>query len=223
MFKYRTLLILGLLILPVMVQAQTVCPSKPMGKVNVIWGSDKIEYDFKKSQNQLKRMNIDTVSPYDRNAKTHVGGLMEGGIGVEYRSQTSFITYPRLKKVCLWVEKVEIKMDIDPKIYVAREHKKRTCKHNAILDHEMKHIFVDREIVKKYAPLIKGEMEKAVRKVGMVGPKKSSDLKKYQRKIDDYLQARLKNITDKMHAERNANQQGVDTLTEYERVANFCG
>lgn len=208
---------------PGQARAQVTCPSQNAGAVNVIWGSDNIQYDFTKSQRQMDRMEIDTKSPYGRGVKTHVGGLMRGGISIESRVQVASITYPRAQKICQWVDTMQVNLRIDPKIYIARQHKRGTCEHNVILEHEMKHVFVDREIVKKYVPILRNNLQKAIYKVGIVGPKDQRDGDRYQQKISDYMDKALKTVTDQLYAERRKRQQAVDTLEEYERVANACG
>ena len=118
---------------------------------------------------------------------------------------------------------MDVNININPKILIASDHKKGECRHNAILNHEMKHIFIDREIVRKYVPLIKREMEQAAIKVGIVGPKDARNAKLFQDKITDYMDGRLKIITTKMYSERSQNQQGIDSLAEYNRVSAECG
>lgn len=198
------------------------CPSKPRGKVNIIWSSDAVKYNFSKSQHEMDRMEIDTENPYDRSVKTHVGGLMSGGIGLKSEINVATLTYPRSKVTCQWVGSMDIEIAIDPTIYIAREHKKGSCKHNAILEHEMKHVHVDREIVKKYAPAIKAFMERAMVRVGMVGPKPENRASLFQDKIVDFMDGQLKIISQKMYDERRVKQQAIDSLEEYERVSNLC-
>ena len=205
------------------VLAEITCPAKPAGKVNIIWGSEPIQYDFSKSQSQMDRIDNDTVNPYDRDTKTHVGGLMQGGIAIKSQVQVATLTYPRSKQICQWLDKMDVNININPKILIASDHKKGSCRHNAILNHEMKHIFVDREIVRKYVPLIKRELEQAAIKVGIVGPKDARNAKLFQDKITDYMDGRLKIITTKMYSERSQNQQGIDSLVEYNRVSAECG
>lgn len=202
--------------------AVTTCPAKPAGKINIIWSSDAVKYDFSKSQTQMDNMKNDTENPYDRSIKTHVGGLMSGGIRIQTEINVATITYPRSRVSCQWVDKMDVRIAIDPTIYIARDHKKGSCRHNAILHHEMKHVYVDRAAVKKYAPVMKSHLERAIRKVGIVGPKAERRAPEFQKKITEYLEKQLKLVTDKMHVERRTNQQNVDTLEEYERVSNLC-
>ena len=220
---FHFLIVLALMILPLQAHANvTECPSKPAGKVNIIWGSDNIQYDFTKSQEQMDVMENHTINPYGRDAKTHVGGLMKGGLSVNSRVQVATLTYPRTRQICQWIDNMNVNIRIDPKIYVSREYKKGSCRHKAILGHEMKHVFVDREVVKKYIPIIQRYLDQAVRKVGLVGPKPERDARRYQQKINEYMEEQLKSVTDKMYAERTQKQQAVDTLEEYKRVAAMC-
>lgn len=202
--------------------AEVTCPAKPAGPVSITWSSDEIEYDLSKSQAQMDRMENDTQSPYKSGTKTHVGGLMNGGVSIRSQVQVATLTYPRTREMCQWIEQVNVDVVIDPKIYIARENKRGSCKYNAILDHEMKHIYVDREIVRQYVPTIKKTLEKAVLDVGIVGPKSAGDQEKYHRKINDYIEGEIKKINDRINAERRKRQQQVDSLAEYERVSKLC-
>jgi hypothetical protein len=200
----------------------TTCPPKPAGKINIIWSSDAVKYNFSKSQAQMNAMETDTVNPYDRHIETHVGGLMKGGITMRSSIQVAGLTYPQSRVTCQWIDKMDITIAIDPTIYIASEYPKGSCKHRAILEHEMKHVFVDRSVVKKYAPKIKQHMQNAVMKVGIVGPKPERRKAEFHKKITDYMEAQLKAITDKMYAERRSLQAQVDTKEEYDRVSSLC-
>lgn len=222
MFKFITLLMAGLFLWSGHAAAITTCPAKSAGKVNIIWSSDAVKYNFTRSQSQMDSMETDTKNPYDRSIKTHVGGMMKGGISLKSSVLVSTMTYPRSKVTCQWVDKMDVTIAIDPTIYIARQHKKGACKHQGIMGHEMKHVYVDREIVKRYAPVIKKYLENAVFKVGIVGPKPARDAHKFQKKITDYMEKQLKIVSDKMYADRRIKQQSVDNLKEYERVAGLC-
>jgi len=203
-------------------QPPVTCPSKEAGTVNIIWSSDAVKYDFTQSQAQLDRKEIDTENPYDRSVKTHVGGLMNGGISIKSSVEVATMTYPRSQVTCQWIAKIDLTIAIDPTIYIAKEHKKGSCKHQAILEHEMKHVYVDREVVKEYAPRIKRHLEQAILKVGIVGPKPERRAAEFHKKILDYMEARLKETTDHMYQDRRQRQQAVDSLEEYQRVSRLC-
>ena len=216
------LLITIITLFPFAAHANVTCPSKPAGTVNIIWGSENIKYDFSRSQSQMNSMNNDTLSPYGKGANVHVGGLMKGGISIQSQVQIATITYPQQRQMCQWIDRVDVKINIDPTIYISRDHKPGSCRHKAIMDHEMKHIYVDREIVKKYIPYIKSNLSKAVIDIGIIGPKNTSEQQRYQKKINDYIAAEVKNINDRLNAERRQRQQAIDTRQEYDRVAALC-
>lgn len=222
MIRFTFVFVIILFLASPSAKAVETCPSKPVGKVNIIWSSDAVKYDFSKSQHEMDRMEIDTKNPYDRSVKTHVGGLMSGGIGIKSEINVATLTYPRSRSVCQWIGSMNIEIAIDPTIFIAREHKKGSCKHRAILDHEMKHVYVDRQVVKKYAPAIKAHMQQSMSKVGIVGPKPERRAPVFQKKIVDYMDEQLKLITEKMYAERRVKQQDIDSLEEYQRVSNLC-
>lgn len=203
-------------------RADVTCPPKPAAPVNIIWGSDNIKYDFSRSQSQMDNMNNDTQSPYGNNAKTHVGGLMKGGISVQSQVQVATMTYPRARQMCQWVDRVDVNIKIDPTIYISRDHKPGSCRHKAIMEHEMKHIYTDREIVKKYVPIIQSALSKAVVDIGIVGPKDMRDQARYQKQINDYIAREVKNINTKLNTERRQRQQAIDSRQEYDRVAAMC-
>ena len=59
------------------------CSQYGPAEISVIPQKSRIKYDYSKSKKDLNEFNIDTVSPYDASAKTHVGGLMSGKINTE--------------------------------------------------------------------------------------------------------------------------------------------
>ena len=130
------------------------CESQPALSINISSSSDSIQYEYRLSQRQLGNKNIDTVSPYGHQAATVVGGLMSGEIEVSSQIELSWITHRELQQNCFWYNNIDIQIKIDPKIYIAREHKKGTCEHNAVHNHELKHVNVDRRLVSKYQNII---------------------------------------------------------------------
>ncbi len=198
------------------------CPAQQKARINLQWRADPVKYDFTQSENQLRRMRIDTINPYGQNVKTDVGGLMSGSIQVNSSFQVSNLKYEGLNLVCLWAEQVNITVSMNPTIYIANQHKQGSCRHNAIMEHELKHVMTDKQIAAEYVPQIKETLNKALARVGVVGPKPASEQADYQKKIMDYLGEEVRKVTDKMYEVRKQRQQGVDSLAEYERVSKLC-
>lgn len=196
-------------------------PNKPP-TINVKTSTDNISYDFSLSEKQLNKFSISTVSPYGDNIITDVGGLMKGGIETTQQMSFGTITNPNINQMCVWHDKIELTLHIRPTIFVANDFPKGTCMHNSILEHEHKHVIVDREIVNKYAALIGQAMQNDVAKYTVFGPFPSSQSQIQINQIKARLQNILKTYTTQMSTERRKRQQAVDSLAEYERVNKSC-
>jgi hypothetical protein len=93
----------------------------------------------------------------------------------------------------------------------------------AIMEHEKKHIQVDRAIINKYSAMIGKGVTEAMNRIGYAhGPYKLSHLDVQQNLLNDKINAIIKRYADAMTAERQTLQQQVDSLAEYERVNNLC-
>ena len=199
------------------------CVRQPMPPVRVSPSKSAIRYDNSKSQRDLDRMEIDTVNPYGHGRETHVGGLMSGEIRVEH--QVGFVQerYEALGKACLYYDRVNVTMVINPTIYIASENKPGTCRYNAILEHEKKHVEADRIVVNKYAKRIGEAVSFALNKYGATfGPFDVASIPAVQGKLQTYIDGIVKKEVESMNKERMTMQQAIDSLEEYERVRKLC-
>ncbi len=198
------------------------CKKAREPKISIKLTSDQIQYDFSKSKRDLKSFSIDTKSPYDASAHTEVGGLMNGELSVNSQVSFGYLQDNANSEVCYWYDKIEVIMHIDPVILIANENKKGTCEHNAIMAHEMKHIKIDRAVMKKYKARIYNDLQKITKKVGTIGPVSLSISGRTQNKMMKVIEKAVSNQTERMYAERRKLQQSVDSLEEYKRVAAQC-
>lgn len=199
------------------------CKAAALPPVRVEPSKSVIQYDHSLTQGQLDRMEIDTVNPYGDHKQTHVGGLMSGEITVEH--QIGFVQerYDRLGVSCLYYDSVDVKININPTIYIARENKPGSCRYNAILEHEKKHVEVDRLVVNKYARRIGESVSFALKQYGSsFGPFPVGEIAYAQERLQEYLGGVIKAEVDAMNEERRASQQAIDTIQEYERVRRLC-
>lgn len=205
------------------VKSQVKCQPKAAPKVKVLPTKSKVKYDFTKTQNDLERFDIDTVSPYDSRHKTHVGGLMSGNIQLTQQIEFMQEVYDHVGYGCVYIKKIDVKIHVDPTIYVASEHKPGSCMRNEILTHERKHVREDQLIVNKYSKLV-GDDLKASLEVGgySFGPYKKSELLNVQKKLQDKLGALVIARHDKMNSERRERQQAIDSIEEYDEISSHC-
>lgn len=213
---------LALTLFTLPVQAASWCRPDAAPKVSVKSDTDKITWDFSKPQAALNKLEIDTVNPYGQNVITDVGGLMQGGIQMSETMKFGSLTNPNTNEVCMFYNAVEIKFHIQPTIYIASEHPPGTCMHNAIKQHEMKHINMDRQIVNKYARLVGNAAQAEIRRQSVHGPVPVSHGEALQAQMKQRLEQILISSSQKMDGERRKLQQGIDSLAEYERVNAQC-
>lgn len=192
-------------------------------KIKVSPQQTAIQYDYSKSKDALGEFEIDTISPYGPQHKTHVGGLMAGEISIEQRVEFTNETYERQGVGCVHIKSVTVKIKIDPTIYIASEFKKGSCKFNAIMVHEKKHVRVDQKIVNKYANLIGNDLKRTIKNKGVkFGPMRISEIDALQQDIQEALSNALTKRRDQMNEERSWDQQAIDTKEEYDAIAAQC-
>jgi hypothetical protein len=204
-------------------QAADWCKPSRQPIINIKTSTDNIRYDFTKSEDSLNKFDISTVNPYGDDVITDVGGLMKGGIKTQHRISFETMTNPRTREVCIWHDKIEVSLHIQPTIYIASEFPQGTCMHNAILEHEYKHITVDREIVNKYAKLIGDSVREDINRYRIFGPVPISQESATLEMVKKRIELIMTHYTNHMSAERKQRQQAVDTVEEYNRVNSMCG
>lgn len=208
--------------LSVLTLASAECEVPERTKITLVPSQRPVRYDYSKSINQLTSKGSDTISPYDAHIEAHVNGLMEGGISVKSRINIAWSSDYRRGTSCFWYKAIELGVRIEPTVYIAREHRKGSCKHRVVMEHEMKHVRADRAVVSKYMGRYKSAVQSAVRKIGAIGPVSGKDIAKVRAKMGATIEKVIAQVTEKMNKERRARQQAIDSKEEYERVNNAC-
>ena len=191
-------------------------------EINIKPASEDIDYDFSLSIAEINKKKIDTENPYGDGVISRAGGLMSGGIRTKHRFRIATKTKRRDNLACAWFDTITVRMIIEPTIYVAREFDKGSCPRRAILDHEQKHIRVDRQVVNKYAKEIGHTLKDYVDKYNIYGPVRARRLKDLQARMADRLKRIITQVSRRMERERSQRQQAIDTRAEYKRVRKQC-
>ena len=198
------------------------CYARSVPYIDIVPSTEDIFFNFTKSEEELNNFKIDTVNPYGKEVIVDVGGLMEGGIEVKHNVNIGYVSNPIYNMTCFWYDKLRIDIGIKPTIYVAREYNKGTCMHNAIMEHEMKHIEVDRQIVNQYANKVGYEINAFLTQQTVFGPVPTSQLQEAQSQLTAHITKILKKHVDEMKELRRIEQQKVDTREEYDAVSAKC-
>ena len=93
---------------------------------------------------------------------------------------------------------------------------------NAIMEHEQKHVMVDREIVNKYAKLMGQAIRDDITTHRIYGPVPISQQQSLNQQLNTRMETLLNHFTNQMSTERRKRQQAVDSLNEYERINHLC-
>lgn len=200
-----------------------ICQIPKAAEISVLPSAKKLIIDTSRSGDAIQNTNIDTINPYGYNSTTHTNGFMKGGISMTSSVSLDYKQAPRMSAFCLWYDKVTIKLEVTPEIVIAKEVAQDRCMYKAVLEHEMKHVKVDRRIVNKYAKTIGKKVFDGLQQRGFIaGPIASEDMQE----ISDRMKKTVGQIVEfehkKMEIDRAEAQQAVDSLKEYQRVQAKC-
>lgn len=197
------------------------CEAPEPPRISVVPQHNEIKYDFSKTRQDLMNFKIDTISPYAAHEHAQVGGLMGGAVKVKSDMNIAWSVSALTDAGCYWYKDIKIIIESDPTIYIAREYPKGSCQHQAILEHERRHVLTDRRVVGEYMPQIEASVRAAVAKRPSVGPVKG-DPEDVQKQMAGHIDRAVSEAVDKMYAERRRRQQALDSREEYDRISGSC-
>lgn len=199
------------------------CYAPKSAEINVIPKSEAVKYDYSQSLAALQNHKVSTIDPYGFGDVTHTNGFMRGSVSMEPKVKIGFKDFPGYDAACVWYDTVEIQIKIDPTIVIASEVYADACMREAVLEHEMKHVKVDRQIVNKYAKIMGKKIFDGLKQRGFsAGPVQAAYKQSTADRMSETVGQLLRLEYQKMMIEREERQQGVDSLEEYKRVGVKC-
>lgn len=203
--------------------AQPVCQMPQPADIAIIPRTAKLVVDTSASRQEISGQSIDTINPYSYNKVTHTNGFMQGQLKVESRIKLDFSQIPQSSAFCVWYEKVEIVIDITPRIVIASEVAADKCKYDAVLTHEKKHVETDRVLINKFAKTVGHKVFEGLQQRGFVaGPVRAQDVEQIAARMRTTVNQLVDFEYKKFDIERAEAQQNIDTLKEYEYVQSKC-
>ncbi len=201
--------------------AQTLkCKTQPSQNIRVIVTTNPIKKDNSKSELQLQSFKIDTINPYGTDSITEIGGLMSGGL--QFKSAMNIAWETDGRTSCFWFDNIEMTLHIDPTIYIANKHRPNTCRYNAILQHEYKHVKADQDVAVFWRPKIEAYLKQRVVSLGKVGPYSNARQAEVRRTMTEYIAKAMKDASEKVNEDRFKRQQTIDNKAEYDLVNAKC-
>jgi len=199
------------------------CPKQDATKINIVPYTAKVKYDYHKSLKRIQSYSTDTVDPYGFHGQTITQGFMKGKIELRHKIKFGQIKNKHYGIGCAWYNEITVNINIDPTIVIAKELYRDKCMSKAILDHELKHVRVDREIVNKYSKIMGKKLMSALKSRGFsAGPFELKRMKEVTGKMQRVVQQILELEYKKLGIEREERQREVDSLGEYNEVDSKC-
>lgn len=206
-------------------QQEITCEMPNPVEINVVPKTKDVKFDFTQTLAKIQGNQVDTINPYGFHESTQTQGFMKGAIairpsiklgGEEFRSAQG-------NGICLWYEVIQLNIEIDPEIVIAKEVYDDPCMRKAVLDHEMKHVYADREIVNKYASVMGKRVYEALKQRGFtVGPIPASSQKSVTNRMHETVMQVIKKEQRRMELDREDLQGEIDSIEEYNRVSALC-
>jgi len=199
------------------------CQIPKPAEINVVPSSQQLVIDTSKTLAEMQQASIDTINPYGYNNVTHTNGYMEGGMAVKSKVDLDYKKAQRVNGYCIWYETVAINIEINPKIVIANEVAQDRCMYKAVLEHEMKHVNVERQIANEFAQTIGRKVFDGLKQRGFIAgpipPESAQEIIKRMRKtVSQLVEFEYKKVS----IERAERQQAVDNLEEYKSVSAKC-
>ena len=198
------------------------CEVQTSPRIHVRPIAKPVKFNHRRSMQELTDGGTDTISPYPKHIATVTGGTTESYIRVNAETKFEVKSFPAHGLACVYYSEITVNIELDPTIYVAKEHGRSSCEYREIMKHERKHVDTDRQIVNKYAKQMGQTLQASINNSLVRGPYPLSRLKDIQQSMLEYVVNTLKTQQSLMEEDRFRSQQAVDSLEEYERVRLAC-
>jgi len=203
---------------PAAAQQGASCPRFGPVEVNVQFQVAKLQRDYRRPLSQLAAMPGRAPGPAGASGG-HILGLAHAKYGEQ--SQLGALFQPMGDGTfCGGAKSLNVTFGFQERIvYVARELPQGTCIHAEVLNHEMKHIAVDEQLLREFGPTIKRRLETAL---SQMKPVRARSKEQAMNAVRQPIDAVLRQMMQEFGRERDKRQAQVDTVAEYERVSRAC-
>jgi hypothetical protein len=199
------------------------CEMPQAPHINIVPRTGDVVYDYSLNSRQLAMKKSSTVSPYAPGTDTTTGGLREDQPVEKIEISWGYATYTPQNVICLWYDTINVTIDLKPHIYLANDGLFATelCR-EAITDHELKHVKIDRYVMNEHAKRLGAVLQSAVNEGGLVGPFPADQLKDMEKSMSNPINQIVQSLVNQRRAEMSRLQAQVDSLQEYQRVSEIC-
>jgi hypothetical protein len=140
-------------------------------------------------------------------------------VSVDGKWELTLRTMPRGDGgLCVGLQHIEMHLSAHTRVLVAKEIKKDSCVWKVVIDHERKHVRLDRGLFPKLAQLIE---QKARREIP--GAVAAASMEEGNELHSATLNRFLASVAAEFERQRNEKQLAIDSPQEYQRTSKICG
>lgn len=177
-----------------------------------------LKRDFEKTVGQLQAIPGRTGGPAGAQ-HGQVLGLAHATFGERWQIAAHFSRQPG-GVICAGLARLAVTFGFQERVvYIARELPAGTCIQREVLNHEMKHVATDEELLRQFMPGLRRRLEAVAARQGTVRARSESQAMGLLRQPID---AAVRDLMRDFSRERDKRQAKVDTLEEYRRVSKSC-
>lgn len=224
--KGRSVLFLSAIVLmvagaPVHAVSQDVtCNAPTIPKIRIVPKTQAVKYNMKKSLKSLQQPDSN-IPDFGENMQ--VRGYMDAKINHKKDVKFSAKALPDGQGTCSWYKSVDVEIMIEPTIVIAKEVARDKCMRKAVIEHEMKHIRTDRQMINEVSHILGKRVFAAMKAKNFVGgPVPDEKIQDLADQMGGDVYRVINETLEAANKERHKRQSAVDTRAEYSRVTALC-
>lgn len=208
-------------LLPGAAQAAGFCTQPSQAPtIDVTTVAPEVDVDHSLSKAQLARFAVQEYG-YVHHEGSRVFGLTAGRV----RARLSVHTLTEKRQSgqrCVWPSRLiaTVKYEGPITVHLAREHRRGSCQHKAVLDHEMEHVAVLKAALPDYAQRLRKALQRALDRGRF--PYTGRDAEKVQARLEGYLETAFRKAVAEAEHERDRANAAIDTPENYRRTRRRC-
>ncbi len=138
----------------------------------------------------------------------------------ELRIRVRSILQPSVDgRTCIWVDEVTARIgDPEMDVYVAANYQPGSCEYNVVLEHENRHVAINRNVVAAFGPRIGAQLRAAVRRMFPMITTNPKDAARLPQILIDAVRP----VLTAMEAELRRENGAIDTPESYRQAHGRC-
>ena len=195
------------------------CEPRPLPAVEVTSSEGQIDIDNSRSVRELTQISVNAYGPDA--GLTHTPGMTRG----VFKLDANFIIRadgPPAGPICYSLHKIKVDVQYRATVYIASEHSPKSCQYRELLAHEMKHVAIDRELIRDSKSAVNDHVLRTTERIGSLASLPLDTETSVRQAYNGILAQALTESLDRIQQERARRQKVIDTTEEFQRMAAAC-